>query len=67
MKQKKKNGFLWQHHYEGALHVAAGGGSCNYLDNGFFSTGSQAPPGKESTCLVIILVSPALITEQGTQ
>lgn len=66
MKQKTKNCLHWQHH-EGALHVVAGGESCNYLDNGFFLAGSQAMPGKEPTCLFITLVSLALITALSIQ
>lgn len=41
--------------------MVAGVGSCNYMDNDFFLAVSQAQPGKESSCLVISLVSPALI------
>lgn len=41
--------------------MVAGAGSCNYMDNDFFLAVSQAQPGKESFCLVISLVSPALI------
>lgn len=62
---KKKICFLWQHHYKGALHVLAGAGSCNYMDNDFLAV-SQAQPGKESSCLVISLVSPALIRTTHT-
>lgn len=56
---KKKNCFLWQHHCKGALHVLAGAGSCNYMDNDFFLAVSQAQPGKESSCLVISLCVPS--------
>ena len=41
--------------------MVAGAGSCNYMDNDFFLAVSQAQPGKESFCLVISLVTPALI------
>lgn len=40
--------------------MVAGAGSCNYMDNDFFLAVSQAQPGKESFCLVISLVSPAI-------
>ena len=63
---KKKNCFLWQHHCKRALHVLAGAGSCNYMDNDFFLAVSQAQPGKESSCLVISLVSPTLIRTMHT-
>ena len=66
MKQKKKTRLLWQHQEE-ALHVAAGGGNCNYLSNGFFLAGWQVLSGKKPICLVITLVSPARITALGTQ